>query len=188
MTLLLLELQVAELVMSLPFCIAVNVMAVPTGSVSKLMDVPSEEVMVTVDDCPTVTVAVPLTVPEVAVIVTPLVVFAIALINPVVLTVTCVESLLLQLTLLTLPVVPSLKFPVAVNCWVCPTCRFGLVGVTVILLSVGLTKKPRQPDSARTKRTVPVVSNSKLRLKLKIIAKPRGQAPSARSLASNGRL
>lgn len=93
-----------------------NEIGVPTGSIAKLIEVPSDEVMVTVDDAPTVTVADPLAVPAVAVMVTPEVVFAMPLIKPVVLTVTCVLSLLLQLTLLTLPVVPSLKFPVAANC------------------------------------------------------------------------
>lgn len=44
--------------------------------------------MVTVDDAPTVTVVVPLAVPDVAVMVTPDVVFAMPLIKPVLLTVT----------------------------------------------------------------------------------------------------
>lgn len=114
-TLGLLELQVAELVTSDPFWVAVKVTDVPL--LAMLIVVPEFEVtVIAVEDAPTVTVVEPLAVPDVAVMVTPEVVFAMPLIKPVVLTVTCVLSLLLQLTLLTLPVVPSLKFPVAANC------------------------------------------------------------------------
>jgi hypothetical protein len=66
-----------------------------------------------------------------------------------------------------------LKFPVAANCWVWPTCRFGLAGVTVRLLSVGFTKKPRQPESAEISTMVAAVKNSVFRLELEIIAEPR---------------
>ena len=114
-TLVLLEVQVAELVTSVPFWVAVNVTEVPL--LAMLIVVPEFEVtVIAVDVAPTVTVADPLAVPEVAVIVTPVVVFAMALTSPVLLTVTCEASPLLQLTLLTLPVVPSLKFPVAASC------------------------------------------------------------------------
>jgi hypothetical protein len=93
----------------------VNVTEVPL--LKMLMVVPEFEVtVIAVDVAPTVTVADPLAVPEVAVIVTPVVVFAMPLTKPLLLTVTCVVSPLLQLTLLTLPVVPSLKFPVAASC------------------------------------------------------------------------
>ena len=81
-----------------------------------LIVVPESEVTVTTDACPTVTVAVPLAVPEVAVMTTPDVVLAIPFISPLLLTVTWVESALDQLTLLTLPVLPSLKLPVTANC------------------------------------------------------------------------
>lgn len=82
------------------------------------MGFPEFEVMTRVELAPTVTVADPVAVPDVAVMVTPLVVFASPLISPVLLTLTWLADELLQLTLLTLPVVPSLKFPVAVSCWV----------------------------------------------------------------------
>lgn len=137
------------------------------------MVVPSTEVTVTVALCPTVTVVEPLIVPEVAVIVTPLVVSARALTRPVLLTLTWLGTELVQVTLLTLPVVPSLKVPVAVICCVLPICRFGVAGVTVMLLSVGFTKKPRHPASAVINATVKTASNSEFRLELEIITNPR---------------
>jgi hypothetical protein len=84
----LLEDQVAELVTSVPPCVAVKVSVEPSPVVPMLIVVPESDVTVIVDDCPTVTVAVPLTVPEVAVMMTPLVVLAIPLIKPLLLTVT----------------------------------------------------------------------------------------------------
>ena len=107
----------AELVTSVPFCVAVKFTVVPAPPFEvMLMGFPEFEVMVRVPLAPTVTVADPLAVPEVAVMVTPDVVFAMPLIKPVLLTVTWLLSLLLQVTLLTLPVVPSLKFPVTPSC------------------------------------------------------------------------
>jgi hypothetical protein len=45
--------------------------------------------------------------------------------------------------------------------------------VTVRLLSVGFTKKPRQPESAEISTMVAAVKNSVFRLELEIIAEPR---------------
>lgn len=86
--LVLLEDQVAELVTSVPPCVAVKVRVEPVPSVVMLMVVPELEVTVTFEDCPTVTVVVPLAVAEVAVMMTPLVVLAMPLINPLLLTLT----------------------------------------------------------------------------------------------------
>lgn len=67
MTLGLLEVQVAELVTSVPFCVAVKVTDVPL--LLMLIVLPAFEVTVmAADDAPTVTVVEPLTAPEVAVI------------------------------------------------------------------------------------------------------------------------
>lgn len=173
MMLMLLEDQVAELVTLVPPCVAVKVSVEPAPVAAMLIVVPELEVTVTVADCPTVTVVVPLAAPDVAVMITPDVVFAMPLINPLLLTLTWVASPLLQLTLLTLPVVPSLKVPVATSCKVWPTCRLGFVGVTVMLLSVGFTKKPRHPASAVINTTVKTASNSEFRLELEIITNPR---------------
>jgi hypothetical protein len=54
----------------------------------------------------------------------------------------------------------------------------GFDGVTVMLLKVGLTKKPRQLARADTKTTVQTVENTEFRLELNIIANPR-RSPSA---------
>src|ERR1700751_335476 len=50
----LLEVNVVELVLSVPFSVAVKVTAVPVGLVARLMVVPRLEVMVSEVDCPTV--------------------------------------------------------------------------------------------------------------------------------------
>ena len=55
----LLEVNVVELVLSVPFSVAVNVMAVPVGLVARLMVVPRLEVMVSEVDCPTVRLSDP---------------------------------------------------------------------------------------------------------------------------------
>ena len=117
MTLVLLELQVAELVTFDPFWVAVNVTGRPPLVVMLMVVPESELTVIPLDVAPTVTVADPLAVPDVAVIVTPplVPVFASAFISPVLLTLTWLSPPL-QVTLLTLPVVPSLKFPVAANC------------------------------------------------------------------------
>ena|SRR5215813_10418596 len=101
-------------------------------------------------------------VPLVAVMVTPaLPVFAIPLTSPVELTVTWVVSELLQVAeLVRFFVLPSSLVPVAVSCSVPPTCRLGLDGVTVILVSVGFTKKPWQPTQARLVRQSTALSNN----------------------------
>ncbi len=175
----LLELQVAELVTSVPPWFALKLTVLPTPPFpDRLTAFPEQElqVTVTVEDCPTVTVVEPLTVPEVAVMVIPVVVFAMPLISPLLLTVTWVESELLQLSLLTPPVVPSLKFPVATNCKVWPTWRLGVAGVTVRLVSVGFTKKPRHPAQPRINTTVEAVNNNEFRPQLNFIAKPGSSA------------
>ncbi|HVO63359.1 MAG TPA: hypothetical protein VMT53_20700 [Terriglobales bacterium] len=117
-TLVLLELQVAEPVTSVPFWVAVKLTDVPL--LVMLIVVPESEVTVIADDedCPTVTVVDPLAVPEVAVMVTPLLVFAKALTRPLLLTLTWLAFELVQVMPLTLPVDPSLKFPVALICCV----------------------------------------------------------------------
>jgi hypothetical protein len=50
----LLEVNVVELVLSVPFSVAVKVMAVPVGLVARLMVVPKLEVRLSEVDCPTV--------------------------------------------------------------------------------------------------------------------------------------
>jgi hypothetical protein len=91
-TLVLLEDQVAELVTSVPPWVAVKVMLPPLTDrlIVWFGEVPEQlvQLTVTVDDCPTVTVVDPLAVPDVAVMVIPVVVFAMPLINPLLLTVT----------------------------------------------------------------------------------------------------
>jgi hypothetical protein len=173
----LLEIQVAELVTLFPLWVAVKVTLAPTPPLlDKLIELPALDVTVSVevppvvDDCPTVTVVDPLTPPDVAVMVTPLLVFARPLIRPPLLTLTWLGTELVQLTPLTFPVVPSLKFPVAIICKLLPICRLGVGGVTVRLLRVGLTKKPWQPD--RVKISMTVMSNSVCRPGLEIIANP----------------
>ena len=89
----------------------------------------------------TVTVALPLTEPEVAVMgavpaLTPLT-------KPFVFTVATlvVEELQVRFGGL-LVVLPSVFTPLAVNCTVCPFTTDGLAGVTLMLCRAGLTKKP----------------------------------------------
>jgi hypothetical protein len=101
--------------------VAVKVTGAPAPPLAlRLIEFLEQLVHVTITvsaDGPTVTCVVPLAVPDVAVMVTEEVgVFATPLIKPVLLTVTCNESELVQLTLRTLPVLPSLNCPVATNC------------------------------------------------------------------------
>lgn len=124
------------------------------------MDVPESEVTLTDEEVvqvlPTQTVAVPLTAPVEDVSVTVMVtdeaaVIDRALINPVLLTLTAEGwelSHAVPLLPVTFCVVPSLKVPVAVN-WVVwlRAVNEGLVGVIVMLLRVGSTKKPLQPTA-----------------------------------------
>jgi len=87
----LLEDQLAELLTLVPPWVAVKVTIDPWPPfVVRLIVFPEQEShdTVTFDDCPTVTVADPLAVPDVAVMVTPVVVLAMPLINPLLLTVT----------------------------------------------------------------------------------------------------
>ena len=81
----------AELLTLVPPWVAVKVTIDPWPPfVVRLIVFPVQEShdTVTFDDCPTVTVADPLAVPDVAVMVTPVVVLAMPLINPLLLTVT----------------------------------------------------------------------------------------------------
>ena len=107
----------------------------------------------------TVTVAVPLIVPEVAVTV------AVPALTPVTkpfeLTVATLAADVLQVKLgRWLVVLPSVLTPLAVNCTVCAFTTEGLAGVTLMLCRAGLTKKPWQLESitarARTARKDPV--------------------------------
>ena len=50
------------------------------------------------------------------------------------------------------PVLPSSYVPVAIICNCFPTCTVGVGGSTVIVVSVGLTKNPRQPKPAAHKK------------------------------------
>ena len=165
----LLEVQVAELVTSDPFCVALNEIVDPAPVEAMLIVLPEFEVTVTVELVPTLTVVVPVAVPEVAVTVTALVVSAKPFTNPLLLTLTWVGVALLHVTPLTLPVVPSLKLPVTANCCVPPICRFTVEGATVRLLSVGFTKKPRHPASTEMKITAKTVSHSDLHRKRELM-------------------
>ena len=145
MTEVLLDVKEVELVTSVPLNVAVKLMVVFPPSVARLIGDEGLEVMVSdCCVCPTVTVSVPLMVPLVAVMVTPVVpVLAIPFTSPVELTVTFVASELLHVAeLVRFLVLPSSLLPVAVNCSVPPTWRLGVEGVTVMLVRVGLTKKP----------------------------------------------
>jgi hypothetical protein len=165
------ELNEVELVTSVPFKVALKVMVVLPPKVAKLIGDEGLDVILSVCCvCPTVTASVPLTVPLVAVMVTPVVpVVAIPFTNPVELTLTWVASELLQVAeLVTFFVLPSSLLPVAVNCRVPPTCKLGLAGLMVILVSVGFTKNPRQPTQARLIRQRKPLSNNHLRFGLNI--------------------
>jgi hypothetical protein len=171
MTEVLLEVKDVEPVTSVPFRVAVKLMVVFPPSEARLIG--DEGLEVIVSDCcvcPTVTVSVPLMVPLVAVMVTPVVpVLAMPLISPVELTVICVVSELLQVAEeVRFLVLPSSLLPVAVNWSVPPTCKFGLAGVTVILVNVGLTKNPRHPTQARLITERKAHSNKNFRFGLNI--------------------
>ena len=144
--------KVVSAVTSWPFKVAVNSTAVPAGSMVRLISFPSEDVMSRLppppDDCPIVTVTVPVADPldevqfAVIVAVDELLVSAVTI--PPLLTFTVVGSELLQVQdpVIT-EVLPSLKFPVAVNCRLCPlVCRLGLEGLMVTPVKFGLTKNP----------------------------------------------
>lgn len=135
-----------------------------------LPEVQLSQVIVIVVLWPTVTVSVPLMVPLVAVMVTPVVpVLAIPFTSPVELTVTWVLSELVQVAdEVRFLVLPSSLLPVAVSCSVPPTCKLGLAGVTVMLVSVGFTKNPLQPTQARLMRQSKAVTNNNFRFGLNI--------------------
>jgi hypothetical protein len=139
--------NVVELVTFDPFCVAVKLIAVPPGSMAKLMFVPRDEVTVSVD-APTVTVALPLKPLYVAVIVTVLVVACSPFTTPELLTVTNVP-VVSELSQIAIPVtsfvLPSLKFAIAVRGRVPPIWRLFVEGLTVTELTVGVTKNPVQP-------------------------------------------
>ena len=164
------ELNDVELVTSVPFKVALKVMVVLPPKVAKLIGDEGLDVILSVCCvCPTVTVSVPLMVPLVAVMVTPVVVLAIPFTKPVELTVTWVASEVVQVAeLVTFFVLPSSLLPVAVNCRVPPTCKLGLDGLTVMLVSVGFTKNPRQPTQARLIRKRKELSNNHFRFELNI--------------------
>jgi len=109
--------------LQLAAALEVRVTLEPLGLVAKLIEFPLQLLQVIVMVCPTVTVAVPLKLLNVAVIVTGLVVFCTALTRPVLLRVTnvCVVSELSQTAEpVTSLVVPSLLVAMAVNCRVAP--------------------------------------------------------------------
>jgi hypothetical protein len=171
MTEVLLELKDVELVTSVPFKVAVKVMVLLPPKVARLIGDEGVDVMLSVCCvCPTVTVSVPLIVPLVAVMVTPVVpVLAIPLTNPVELTLTWVASELVQVAeLVKFFVLPSSLLPVAVSCSVPPTCKLGLAGVTVMLVSVGFTKNPRQPTQARLMKQRKALNKNNFRFGLNI--------------------
>jgi hypothetical protein len=92
----------------------------------------------------TVMVAVPVMVPDWAVIVA--VPAATPLTLPELLIVATLGAELVQTTPeVRVFVLPSLYVPVAVICWVEPTGRLKPVGPTVTVVRVGFTKKPRHP-------------------------------------------
>jgi len=105
------ELNVVELVTSVPFKVAVKVMAVPAGSTARLMGEAGTEVIVRVC-APTLTLAVPLMPLYVAVTVIAVVVFLMPVTTPVELRFTNVGGLVSELVQVTSPVrffvVPSL--------------------------------------------------------------------------------
>ena len=105
------ELNVVELVTSVPFKVAVKVMAVPAGSTARLMGEAGTEVIVRVC-APTLTLAVPLMPLYVAVTVIAVVVFLMPVTTPVELRFTNVGGLVSELVQVASPVrffvVPSL--------------------------------------------------------------------------------
>lgn len=107
----------------------------------------------------TVTVVDPLTVPEVAVMVALPVLTAVM--RPPELIFAMVASELVQKTFeVRVLVVPSSKVPVAAICKVLPCWTDGVGGPTVIVVNVGLTKKPRQPADIRLKTSAKLSSTN----------------------------
>jgi hypothetical protein len=117
----------------------------------------------------TVTLVDPLTVAEVAVMVAVPAVTPVT--SPEVLTVATFCAELVQKTLVKgLLVLLSVKVPVAVICNPLPSWMDGVGGETVMLVSVGSTKKPRQPTAPpREKRVVNATSSWSFRKLLSIV-------------------
>jgi len=110
-------------------------------------------------------VAVPLKPLNVAVIVTALLVFCNALTKPVVLTLTnvLVVSELSQIArLVTSFVLPSLFVAMALNCRLEPAGSVLVAGLTLMPVTVGLTKNPLQLAATTSNRAMPESQNSRL--------------------------
>lgn len=180
-TAVLLEVQVATCVMSkLPLHVFAVAVSEPVRLFAVRLRVERSKVIPVMHPTVTLTVCVPLMDGfwvEVAVIVVEPVPTAVT--NPLVLIVATDVEELLQLTA-GLPVLPSLKVPTALICTVLPVVPVSMVGVagaTVIELSVGLTKNPRQPapKASRSKPAKARVSGSlrPVNIPLNIKASPR---------------
>src|SRR5256885_480253 len=115
-------------------------------------------------DAVTVKVAVPLTVPEVAVMVADPGVTAFA--NPELLTAAMVLSELVQARFFGFTVLPSSLVPVAVNCWVPPFPMEGFAGFSVMDVSTGFTKNPWQATNTRISRKANPEMGKLLRLSM----------------------
>jgi len=117
----------------------------------------------------TVTLVEPLMVADVAVILT--VPAATAVTRPAPETVATVLSSEDQVTdPVMFLVLPSSYVPVAVICLVLPTETDGVAGVTVMLVNVGSTKKPLQPE----RLTVTRMSNRNCRNEFETLSRPKG--------------
>jgi len=117
----------------------------------------------------TVTLVEPLMVADVAVILT--VPAATAVTRPATETVATVLSSEDQVTdPVMFLVLPSSYVPVAVICLVLPTETDGVAGVTVMLVNVGSTKKPLQPE----RLTVTRMSNRNCRNEFETLSRPKG--------------
>jgi hypothetical protein len=132
----------------------------------RLMELPEEQelqVMV-IEVAPTVTVAVPVKPLFTAVIVTPELLEATPVTCPVPFTVTRVVSELVQVEdPVTFFVLPSSKLAVAVSWVVPPIWTFVVLGATVTPVSVGFTKKSRQPTPPKPTTIRKVIRTNHLR-------------------------
>ena len=143
------EFQVVELVTIWPLLVAVNCTE-PVDRFSVAFVGLMTNVLLLL---PTVRVEEPLTVPSVAVMVAlpALTPFA----TPVAETVAIVLAEVVQVTLWSEAVVPSLLTPLAVNCAVAPILTEAFCGATLIVVRLGLTKNPRHeiPPTATSTAT-----------------------------------
>jgi hypothetical protein len=124
----------------------------------------------------TVIVELAVIVPEVAVMVAVpggLVMLAAAVTKPPLLTVAIAEADEVQVALpVRSLVLPSLKLPVALICCVPPWMIEADVGATVIEVSVGFTKKPRQPAAKASRdRAANVAKMRRFRLRQGMVKK-----------------